>query len=138
VSFAVNGFPTADEILKLWKPSIDRLSANVTTSEAATFADMFKDLGDKMKAGFSVGTADLYGLAFAYEFTPGVFNVTLSGVVNQTKFKTHQMPMPILEIIELTDSDAEHFGLEAPSTNDTIVSLLCVDLSHCAKRSSMT
>ncbi|KAJ9610279.1 hypothetical protein H2200_005056 [Cladophialophora chaetospira] len=123
VSFAVNGFPTADEIVKIWKPTIDRLGANQTTQYAATFTDMFKDLGAKMEAGFSVGTADLYGLIFGYEFTPGVFNVTLSGVVNETKFKNHEMPMPILQVIELTNSAAELYGLKVPVLNDTTYDL---------------
>lgn len=122
VSFAVNDFPTADEILNLWKPTIDRVNANTTTQYAATLDDIFEDLAAKMKAGFNVGTADLYGLIFGYEFTPGVFNVTLSGVVNQTKFKNHLMPMPILQVLELTNSDAELFGLKAPSAKDTTVS----------------
>lgn len=122
VSFAVNGFPTADEILNIWKPSIDRLSANQTNQYAATFTDMFKDIGTKLKAGFSIGTNDLWGLIFGYEFTPNLFNVTFSGVVNETAFKRHEMPMPILQIIEMTDSDVEYFGLKVPYLNDTTVS----------------
>lgn len=121
VSFAVNNFPTADEIVQLWKPSIDRIGANKTTQYAATYDDMFEKLGAKMKAGFKVGTADLYGLMFGYEFTPDLFNVTFSGVANQTKFKNHEMPMPILQVIELTDSDDEYYGLKVPSAKDAIV-----------------
>jgi lysophospholipase len=121
VSFAVNNFPTADEIVQIWKPTIDRLAANVTTQYAATYTDMFTDIGEKMAAGFSVGTADLYALVFGYEFTPNIFNTTFSGVVDLPKFKAHQMPMPILELIELTPSDPVLFGLEEPTANDTTV-----------------
>jgi lysophospholipase len=127
VSFAVNNFPTADEIVEIWQPAINRFGVNITTQYAATFADMFEDIVAKLKAGFPVGTADLFGRAWGYQFTPGYrggLNVTLSSIVNQSNFINHQMPFPILQIIELTDEDVKYFGLEIPFANDTTVSLL--------------
>lgn len=123
VSLAVNNLPTACEIVQIWKPSTDGIGANETDQSAATYNDMFKELGAKMKAGFNVGTADLYGLIFGYEFTHNLFNTTFSGIVNQTKFRNHEMLMPILQIIELTNLDDEYFGLDTPSAKDTVVRL---------------
>ena len=124
LSFAVNNFPTADEIVDIWKPDIDRFNVINDMQYAATFPSMFEDIYAKLKAGFSVGTADLFGRAWGYEFTPGLrggLNVTLSSVVNQSNFITHQMPFPILQAIELTDADVEYFGLKVPFVNDTTV-----------------
>lgn len=127
LSFATNNFPTADDILDLWKPDINRLEGVTNNTQyAATFTSMFEDLGAKEAAGFKVGTADLFGRAFGYEFTPGIkggLSVTLSGVVDQSKFISHQMPMPTLQALQLTDSDVEYFGLKVPFANDTTVRL---------------
>jgi lysophospholipase len=124
LSFAVNNFPTADEIVDIWKPDVDRFNVINDTQYAATFPSMFEDIYAKLKAGFSVGTADLFGRAWGYEFTPGLrggLNVTLSSVVNRSNFITHQMPFPILQAIELMDVDVEYFGLKVPFANNTIV-----------------
>jgi lysophospholipase len=50
-------------------------------------------------------------------------NVTLSSIVNESNFVNHQMPLPILQTIELTDADVKLFGLEVPFANDTTVDL---------------
>jgi lysophospholipase len=127
LSFAANNFPTADDILDLWKPEINRLEGVTNNTQyAATFTSMFEDLGAKEKAGFNVGAADLFGRGWGYEFTPGIkggLNVTLSGVVNQSNFIAHQMPMPILQAVQLADLDVEYFGLKVPFANDTTVRL---------------
>jgi lysophospholipase len=125
MSFAVNNFPTADEIVELWHTSIDRFAATNDTQYAATFQSIFEDIGAKLEAGFPVGTADLFGRAWSYEFTSGFkggLDVTLSGVVNKRKFISHEMPFPIIQAIELTDADVKFFGLKIPFANDTIVS----------------
>jgi lysophospholipase len=124
VSFAVNNFPTADEILEIWKPDIDRFGAKNDSQYAATVTSMFEDVGAKLNAGFPVGTSDFFGRAWGYQFTPGYkggLNVTLSSIVNQSKFIAHEMPFPILQAIELTSDDVEYFGLEVPYANDTTV-----------------
>jgi lysophospholipase len=126
VSFAVNNFPTADEIVDIWQPAINRFGVNTTTEYAASFTDMFEDIHAKLEAGFPVGTADLFGRAWGYQFTPGYkggLNVTLSSIVNESNFVNHQMPFPILQTIELTDADVKLFGLEVPFANDTTVDL---------------
>lgn len=124
MSFAVNNFPTADEILDIWKPDINRFGVNTTTQYAASFQSMFQDLGAKLEAGFQVGTADLFGRVWGYEFTPGIkggLNVTLSSVVNQSNFIAHQMPFPILQATDLTNEDFEYDGLKIPLSNQTTV-----------------
>jgi lysophospholipase len=126
VSFAVNNFPTADEIVDIWQPAINRFNATNTTEYAASFTDIFEDIGAKLEAGFPIGTADLFGRAWGYQFTPGYkggLNVTLSCIVNESNFIIHQMPFPTLQTIELTDADVKFFGLEVPFANDTTVNL---------------
>jgi lysophospholipase len=127
LSFAANNFPTADEIVQIWQPQINRFNTTVDTQYAANFTSVFEDLGAKEEAGFKVGTSDLFGRLWGYEFIPGPeggLNVTLSSIVNQSNFVSHQMPFPIIQSIQLTDSDEELFGLLVPPANATIVSSL--------------
>jgi lysophospholipase len=127
ISFALTNFPTVEEIVEIWKPWVDRYTATNETQYAAPFSDLFEDVAAKAEAGFDVGVADLLGRVFGYQFTPGYkggLNVTMSSVVNQIKFQSHEMPMPILEVIQLTPNDVEYYGLEVPSTNQTIVGLV--------------
>jgi len=125
MSFAVSGFPTADEILVQWQPQINRLEGVANTSNyAATSTDIFKQMAPKFKADFMIGIADYLGRAFSYEFVPGPtggLGVTFSSVVNQSKFIDHEMPFPIIEYNEIDNDDAMFFGLNVPNSNATIV-----------------
>jgi lysophospholipase len=53
VSFAVDNFPTADEIVDIWQPAINRFGVNTTTEYAASITDMFEDIHAKVEAGSS-------------------------------------------------------------------------------------
>ena len=126
-SFAVNNFPTADEIILQWRPDIDRLTDTTnSTPYAATDTSMFDDVGDKAEAGFNVSVTDFLGRALSYEFVPGPqggLNVTFSSIVNQSNFINHQMPFPLLQAAAVEQGDVEFFGLEVPFANTTIVRL---------------
>ena len=125
VSFAVNNFPTADEIVGLWRPEIDRLLfQGPSTSAAANSTTIFEDIAAKQRAGFKVGVPDYLAVAESYEFvggTHGGLDVTFSSVVNQPKFRSHEMPFPIIQDSLITDDDREYFGLKIPYSNATIV-----------------
>ena len=127
VGFSTNNFPTADEIIDLWKPEIARLEGvNKTTENAATPDDIFKEIAAKAKAGFDVTASDYLGLAYGYEFVTGYkggLNVTWSGVRNLSNFTSHEMPMPILHTSELDNGDLEYFGIKIPFLNSTVVSV---------------
>jgi hypothetical protein len=55
-------------------------------------------------------------------------NVTMSSIVNRTKFINHEMPFPIVQALELNGANVECFGIYVPSTNSTIVSRLLPNL----------
>ena len=59
MSFAVSNFPTADEIVGLWRPEIDRLLfQGPNTSVAANATTILEDIVTKQRAGFKVGFPD--------------------------------------------------------------------------------
>ncbi|KAI9813255.1 MAG: hypothetical protein M1827_004197 [Pycnora praestabilis] len=125
MSFSVNNFPTADEIVDIWRPEISRTSyTGNTTQYAANATSLFEDVLAKAEAGFEVGAADYFGRAWSYEFVTGDPDggvaVTFSSVVNQSKFIDHQMPFPIIHGLQIQPDDQEYFGLQVPYTNATI------------------
>ena len=126
VSFATNNFPTADEIIDIWRPEIDRQAVlGNSTQFAESINDIFNDIGAKYTAGFNVGVEDYLGRFWGSEFVPGPANglgTTWSGVQNISNFRTHKMPLPIVEYAELTDDDMQFFGLQIPYYNATLVS----------------
>lgn len=67
LSFPANNFPTADEIIQIWQPEISRFNVNTTTQYAATNADMFGQIAQKLEAGFPIGMSDYFGLAWGRE-----------------------------------------------------------------------
>lgn len=67
LSFAAHNFPTADEIVPAWQPPIDRFNANVTTQYVASNTDIFGEIEQKLKAGFSITMPDYFGNAWGYE-----------------------------------------------------------------------
>ena len=131
VSFTTNNFPTADDILEIWQPQFNRLlpingtpPAN-STVQYLTIPQAFKDLYAKSEAGFQVGIPDYLGINSGYEFLSGPnggIGVTFSGVVNQSKFISHDMPFPIIQYVDIDKYDPTYFGLQTPSSNATIVS----------------
>ena len=123
-SFATSNFPTADEILNYWQPEVNRFAATTNGTHAATEYSYFEDVADKAEAGFNVSVADLLARSTAYEFVMGPkggLGVTLSSIVNQTKFKEWQMPFPMAQVSEVIPSDPEILGVQTPHANATIV-----------------
>ncbi|KAI9852074.1 MAG: hypothetical protein M1838_001871 [Thelocarpon superellum] len=123
MSFAVHNFPTADEIVDLWQPQIDRLNGVTNTTQyAVPMTSLFADVVSKLEAGFNATAADYFGRAWAYEFvanSPGGVNGTFSAVSNLSHFAQHQMPLPIIQLIEIDDRSTEYFGLQIPFSNAT-------------------
>lgn len=126
MSIALNNFPTVDELVQSWHADINRENATTDTKYAADPTTLFEDLGAKAKAGFNVSIADYLGRALAYEFIPGAdggLAATFSDVALQSKFKSHDMPFPIIHMVEIDEDDVEYFGLQLPSSNATLVRL---------------
>lgn len=132
LSFALYDFPTADQIVDLWYPEINRLTATEDTAHAASPETIVDQLGEKAKAGFNISIADYLGRTWGYEFVPGAqggLATLTSDIVSSSKFKSHQMPFSIVQFLEIDDNDVEYFGLKIPFSNATIVSctiLICL------------
>ena len=123
-SFTSYNFPTADEILQIWKPWVDRLGVGSNSSSPGSPESIFVDMGAKLRAGFNVSTSDYLGRLYGYEFIPGPHggvNSTWSGIARLSNFVNHQMPLPMLQASELTPDDQEYFGLKVPYYNATSV-----------------
>ncbi|KAL9614306.1 MAG: hypothetical protein Q9167_001189 [Letrouitia subvulpina] len=122
-SFAVNNFPTADEIVDIWRPEISRVDVGDSTQNGANSSDIFLQISEKAEAGFSIGVADYLGRAWAYEFVPGAnggLSSTFSSIANLENFLNHQMPYPIIQLGAISNSDKEILGLKLPYANDPI------------------
>lgn len=124
MALATSNFKTLDELLEYWQPQIDRFSATNDTVHAATLETMLKDVGEKAKAGFDVGAADLLGRIVGYEFVEayrGGVNMTFSSVARLGMFRDAQMPFPILQASEVVEGDRELYGVKVPDLNSTQV-----------------
>ena len=129
MSYAAAGFPMSDELLEYWQPQIDRFTATTNGTHAATIESIVLDIAAKAKAGFSVGVADFLGRLNGYEFIKGPrggLNMTMSGIKDLPKFKKYQMPMPIIQIAQVTDNDPTQLGLLLPTIKTPLV---CVPLT---------
>lgn len=124
MSIALNDFPTVDELVESWHVDINRENATTDTEYAASPTTLFKDLAAKAKAGFNVSIADYLGRALAHEFIPGAdggLAATFSDVALQSKFQSHDMPFPIIHMVEIDEDDVEYFGLQLPHPNANLV-----------------
>lgn len=125
MSFAMNNFPTADEMVGLWRPEIDRLHfQGPNASVAANATTLFEDIAAKQRAGFKVSVPDYLAAAESYEFVTGShggLEVTFSSVVNQPKFRLHEMPFPIIQGNLIANDDREYLDLKVPYSNATVV-----------------
>lgn len=124
VSFLANKYPTADEIVKIWRPEIARPSTGNSTVYAANYSSIFKDLSAKFKAGFPVTIADFFGRAWAYEFVPGPHggvDKTFSSFVDIPAFMNHQAPLPILHMSIIKPTDTNFDGFQMAFENATTV-----------------
>ena len=125
MSYTTAQFPLSEDLLEYWQPQIDRGAATTNGTHAATPASIFSDIIAKEKAGFNISLADLLGRTNGYEFIEGPnggLNVTMSGITKLPKFKSHQMPLPIVQIAQVTDADTDELGLLVPGINSPIVS----------------
>ncbi len=123
-SYTAAEFPMSNELLDYWQPQLDRFTAKTNGTHAATVESIVLDIAAKAKAGFNVSVADLLGRLNGYEFIKGPrggLNMTMSGVKDLPKFKNHQMPLPIVQIAEVTDRDPSQLGLLLPTTKTPTV-----------------
>lgn len=124
MSYTAAEYPISSELLEYWQPQLDRFTATTNGTHASTIESIILDIAAKAKAGFSVGVADLLGRINGYEFikgTRGGLNMTMSGVKDLSTFKKHQMPLPIIQIAEVRDTDPRQLGLLVPTMKTPIV-----------------
>lgn len=117
-------YPRSDELLEYWQPQINRFTATTNGTHAATIESVVLDIAAKAKAGFNVSVADFLGRLNGYEFIEGPrggLNMTMSGVKNLPKFQKHQIPLPIIQIAQVTDKDPQELGLLLPTIKTPIV-----------------
>lgn len=112
ISFLANRYPTADDIVQIWRPEIVRPAPGISSEHAANTFIIFADLAAKFKAGFPVTIGDFFGRAWGYEFIPGTHRgveTTFSSYVDIPAFKNHQAPLPILYLSTIKPTDT-YFG----------------------------
>lgn len=123
VSFSTFDFPTADDLLDVWKPQLS-LTERMGNQ---TMHDYFLDVANKADLGYNVSTSDFFARLYAGQFVPGAnagAETTWSGVVGLPKFKNHTMPFPIINVVSLTKDDKfypQYDNLTLPRANDPIV-----------------
>lgn len=125
-------YPSWDELLDYWQPQINRFTAKTNGTHAATVESIVYDIAAKAKAGFNVSVADFLGRLNGYEFIKGPrggLDVTMSGVQDLPMFKKHQMPLPIIQITQVTDADLNQLGLLVPTMKSPMVSALLTSIS---------
>ncbi|KUJ11335.1 FabD/lysophospholipase-like protein [Mollisia scopiformis] len=124
-SFSTHDFPTADKLVQEWVAANAKLGAvpeNSTTGGSLT--SIFGDVAAKYEAGFPVTVSDFLGRDFSYEFLPGPnggLGLTWSSLRNQSKFLSHEMPMPMLQTTSLEANDVvypQYLGLQVPNLNN--------------------
>ncbi len=123
-SYTAAEYPMSNDLLDYWQPQIDRLTATTNGTHAATIESIVLDIAAKAEAGFNVSVADFLGRLNGYEFIKGSrggLNTTMSGVKDLAKFKNHQMPLPIIQIAQVTDKDPNHLGLLLPTIKTPLV-----------------
>ena len=126
MSLAQNDFPAIDDLVKHWQPEISRLGFENDAEYTASADTIFKELGAKAEAGFPVSFADLFGRAVGYQFIPGEkggIGATFSDVLEKSRFRSHEMPMPMTHLVEIDTDDEVFFGFPLPSTDANIVCL---------------
>lgn len=117
-------YPLSEDLLEYWQPQVDRFTAKTNGTHAATIESIVLDIAAKAKAGFNVSVADFLGRLNGYEFVEGPrggLNVTMSGVKDLPTFRNHQMPLPIIQIAQVTDKDPMGQGLLLPTIKTPIV-----------------
>jgi hypothetical protein len=77
------------------------------------------------KAGFNISTSDFLGRYLSYEFLPGArggLDVTWSGIRNQSKFISHEMPLCIVQATAPEEDDPRYYGYRVPGLDSPFVS----------------
>lgn len=124
ISFLANGYPTADDIVQIWRPEIVRPASGMSSEHAANTSSIFTDLAAKFKAGFPVTIGDFFGRACGYKFIPGTHGgveKTFSSYVDIPAFKTHQAPLPILHLSTIKPTDTYFGDFQMPFENGSTV-----------------
>jgi lysophospholipase len=126
-AYAGTGFPLTDALVEYFQPQINRFNATINNTHEAAVQSIFLDVVDKAKAGFNVSIADFMGRLVSYEFVPGPrggLNATMSGIKDLHAFENHQMPLPIIQITQVTDRDPVQLGIRVPTNSSPIVCIL--------------
>jgi lysophospholipase len=132
-SEAAAEYPMAEDLLQYWQPQLDKFAATTNGTHEATPASIFQDVVTKAEAGFNVSVADFLGRLLGYEFIRGPkggLNATMSNIKDLPKFQNHQVPMPIVQIAQVTDRDTEVMGLRIPTIKTPIVWLIICCHQH--------
>jgi hypothetical protein len=82
-------------------------------------------MSEKYKAGFNISTSDFLGRYFSYEFLPGArggLDVTWSGIRNQSKFISHEMPLCMVQATAMEEDDPRYYGYQVPAVDSSFVS----------------
>ena len=94
-------------------------------------------MSQKYEAGFNISASDFLGRDFAYELLPGArggLGVTWSGIRNQSKFISHEMPLPMVQATALEPDDPRYYGYQVPASDSPFVSGSQYYPSHNADR----
>lgn len=123
-SYTAAQLPLSEALLEYWQPQLDRLGATTNGTHEATIESIILDVAAKEQAGFSVSVSDLLGRINSYEFIEGPrggLDKTMAGIRDLPKFQTHEMPLLIVQIAQVTDRDPTECGLVLPTIKTPIV-----------------
>ncbi|KAF2169207.1 hypothetical protein M409DRAFT_36163 [Zasmidium cellare ATCC 36951] len=123
MGLATYNFPTIDAMVHAWHVDISRTTATTDTEHAATIQTMIEQIAPKHDAGYSLSYMDLLGRMFAYEFVEGPnggMATTVSGIAELSKFREHNMPLPLWQAPQLVANDTSFYGIRVPADNAAI------------------
>ncbi|KZO93399.1 lysophospholipase [Calocera viscosa TUFC12733] len=126
-SYAVSDFPTTADMVRQYDPDVDPFSPPGISSDAYE-EEVFREIFQKLQAGFPVSLADYLGRVESFEFIPGNgsgINTTWSGVTQLPRFRNYSMPFPLLQIVVVAqDAPPFYVGdvpILIPQANSTLV-----------------
>jgi lysophospholipase len=126
VSLPANNWTLVSELAKnVWKTNIDTFARGDTEEEVANYENaLFEAIGAKYAKGFPVGSADLLGRAFSYEFLGTENNGSVSShwsdIRNYDWMKNGDWPYPMVLLTEVIPLDPTYNGVAIPLTNASI------------------
>lgn len=121
-SFAINGFPTVQAMQgdeNVWDVSNSIINPGGWEFwDTTEYWDYMLDAADdKRDAGYNISLTDYWGIGLStqlFNYTDGGPAITWSDIRNQTLFKNHSMPYPIVV------ADGRPYNTDIVSTNSTV------------------